>query len=100
VRRQHEQLWTFFAQLTSPDGGRPVPGANAPWLVMNHLPVPVAAYRSQQQHPLIDAILALVDGKRSINQITFEVAPHIPEGVATKDVVVTLFGQILQEMTG
>ena len=96
VRRQHEQLWTFCARLDN-DGPRAeaIPGVAAPWLVMHHLPVPAAAYRSQQQHALIDAILALVDGERSINQISFQIAPHLPEGVSAKDLVVTLFGQIL-----
>ncbi len=96
VRRQHEQLWTFAARYTGIC--KSVAGAAAPWLVMHHLPIPAAAYRSRQQHPLIDAILGMVDGERSINQISFAVAPHLPEGVSPKDIVVTLFGQILAEM--
>jgi hypothetical protein len=64
---------------------------------MHHLPIPAGHYPITNPHPLIEAIASLVDGVRSINDICFLVAAHIPEGVAVKDVVVTVFGQILQE---
>lgn len=99
ARKQHEQLWTFCAKgpEEQPRTGF-VAGEVAPWLIMHHLPVPEHDYATAQQHPLIDAILALIDGTRSINDITVQIAPHIPEGISPKDAVVTLLGQILNEM--
>lgn len=99
VRKQHEQLWTFCVR--SPEAASLAEfesGELAPWLIMHHLPVPSYTYVTAQEHPLIDAILALIDGRRSINDITAVIAPHIPEGISPKDAVVTLLGQILSEM--
>lgn len=99
VRKQHEQLWTFCAQKSQQSvPAQSLPGQAPAWLIMHHLPVPQHAYATQQEHPIIDAILALIDGKRSINDITVEIAPRMPEGVSAKDAVVTLLGQILREM--
>lgn len=99
VRKQHEQLWTFCAKspAQTPTSTLALSG-QPPWLIMHHLPVTEHAYVSVQQHPLIEAILALIDGKRSINDIAELIAPHLPKGVTPKDVVVTLLGQILREM--
>ena len=98
ARFRQEQIWTFSAQKQSqvkpaPDSYKFPPN----WLVMHHLPIPAGHYPITNPHPLIEAIVSLVDGARSINDICFLVAAHIPEGVAVKDVVVTVFGQILQE---
>lgn len=93
VRRRYEQLWTFSA--TAPV----VPGlaapANAAWLIMHHLPVPRDAYIPLERNPVVDAILSLIDGQRSINDICRVLAPELPQGLPPKDVVVTLLGQIL-----
>ena len=98
ARFRQEQIWTVSAQKQSqvkpaPDSYKFPPN----WLIMHHLPIPAGHYPITNPHPLIEAIVSLVDGVRSINDICFLVAAHIPEGVAVKDVVVTVFGQILQE---
>lgn len=100
ARFRQEQIWTFCAQKQSQvqtafDNQKFPPH----WLVMHHLPIPSGHYPITNPHPLIEAIVSLVDGVRSIDEICFLVAAHIPEGVAVKDVVVTIFGQILQERT-
>jgi hypothetical protein len=98
ARFRQEQVWTFRA--AKPEARQEAPiiaGALTAWLVMHHLPIPKNNYSSKDSHPLIDAILSLVDGNRSINDICYEVGPHLPQDIPVKDVVVTLFGQILSE---
>ncbi|MDO8345620.1 MAG: hypothetical protein Q7T48_20625 [Cellvibrio sp.] len=100
ARFRQEQVWTFSA--TKPQSPMTIPavdGALEPWLIMHHQPIPQGSYASQDSHPLIDAILLLVDGSRSINDICYEIGPHLPQDVPVKDVVVTLFGQILSEQS-
>jgi hypothetical protein len=100
ARLRQEQVWTFSAEKNKSRMEAPiVEGAMAAWLVMHHLAIPQYNYSSQDSHPLIDAILALVDGNRSINDICYEIGPHLPQDVPVKDVVVTLFGQILTEQS-
>lgn len=100
VRKQHEQVWTFCAKgpEQTPNAAL-VLGEPPPWLIMHHLPVSKHPYVTAQKHPLIDTILALIDGQRSINDIAAQVEPHFPEGIIAKDAVVTLLGQILGEMS-
>ena len=99
VRKQKEQVWTFCAVSPKSTAVSTLTlGQQPPWLVMHHLPITSYAYVSQQQHPLIDAILSLIDGQRSINDIAAHIAPHIPDTMTPKDAVVTLLGQILNEM--
>jgi hypothetical protein len=95
ARFREEQVWSFSTQKRMPLT-ETIIQTNA-WLIMHHLPIPTLNFTCQDSHPLIDIILAKVDGIRSINEICFEVAMHIPEGIAVKDVVVTLFGQIMYE---
>ena len=97
ARGRTEQIWTFTACKSETPDASTIEGVTAPWLVMHHLPIPQANYSSQDKHPLINTIFALVDGKRSINHICAEIADRIPEGIAVKDAVVTLFGQVISE---
>jgi len=100
ARFRQEQVWTFSAVKLEPHQSKPaIAGALTDWLVMHHLAIPQNNYSSKDSHPLIDAILLLVDGKRSVNDICFEIAPHLPQDVPVKDVVVTLFGQILTDQS-
>jgi hypothetical protein len=98
ARFRQEQVWTFSA-VKHPAGSQApeLEVASRDWLIMHHLPIPKDNYTSRDSHPLIDAILSLVDGARSINHICAEIGPHLPPDVPVKDVVVTLFGQILAE---
>lgn len=100
ARFRQEQIWTFSARKNS---GLKTVASEQPalpnWLVMHHIAIPVGHYPINNPHPLIEAIVSLVDGARSINDICFQIAAHIPEGVAVKDVVVTIFGQILNDRT-
>lgn len=98
ARFRQEQIWTFSAAKNKTLTEKiVVEGAEAAWLVMHHLTIPQGNYSSRDSHHLIDAILSLVDGNRSINDICYEIGPHLPQDVPVKDVVVTLFGQILSE---
>lgn len=94
-RFREEQVWTFSAQKKIPSIETII--QTHAWLIMHHLPIPKINFICQDSHPLIDIILDKVDGIRSINNVCFEIAMQIPEGIAVKDVVVTLFGQIISE---
>ncbi len=97
ARAQHEELWSFCAQAPRQTGqSGQLEGVQAPWLVMHHLAVPQTNFSPPEQHPLIDAILSLVDGQKSINDIAQIIAPHLPADITPKDAVVTLFGQMLE----
>lgn len=97
ARFRQEQIWTFSAQknnaITEAYDRHFFPPA---WLALHHLPVPKGHYPNSNNHPLIEAIVLLVNGEHSINDICFHIAPHLPENVSVKDVVVTVFGQILK----
>jgi len=100
ARFRQEQVWTFSAQKLESGGETPITeGVLATWLVMHHLAIPQSNYSSRDSHPLIDAILSLIDGNRSINDICYEIGPHLPQDIPVKDVVVTLFGQILSDQS-
>lgn len=100
ARLRQEQVWTFTAVKNKSHENTPIiDGALAPWLVMHHLTIPQNNYSSRDSHPLIDAILSLIDGSRSINDICYEIGPHLPQDVPVKDIVVTLFGQILSDQS-
>jgi N2227-like protein len=101
VRKQHEQLWTFAAR--APEVGwtpSAISGDTPAWLVMHHLTIPKRPLVTQEEHPLIDAIVAMVDGTHSINDITAHIAPHIPKEISPKDAVVTVLGEIVAKMNG
>lgn len=93
ARIRTEQIWSFVATQTAHT--QPVAGVIANWLIMHHLPIPVDNYRSSQSHPLIDAIIQMVDGKKSINTISAILDPQMPEGVMVKEVVVAILGQLV-----
>lgn len=97
ARGRTEQVWTFTATKKKTLEPVSVPGISQAWLAMHHLPVPLSNYSTADQHPLIHTILALVDGKRSINDICSELASRVPEGISIKDAVVALFGQLISE---
>jgi len=98
ARFRQEQVWTFIAGKNKSHAPAPVIDEEIEaWLIMHHLAVPQRDYPNQDAHPLIDAILSLVDGNRSINDICYEIGPHLPQDIPVKDVVVTLFGQIISE---
>lgn len=100
ARFRQEQVWTFSAvKPKSREETTVINGVLAEWLVMHHLKIPQSNYSSRDSHPLIDAILSLIDGNRSINDICYEIGPHLPQDVPVKDVVVTLFGQILSDQS-
>lgn len=97
ARCREEQVWSFITQFASTKG-QPTSGVTHPWLVMHHLAIPALPPSTKLQHPLIDIILTLVDGNRSINDICAEIAGKIPEGIAVKDAVVTLVGELTLEL--
>lgn len=96
ARFREEQVWTFSVRKNNfATSSRSKQPSLPDWLVLHHIPIPAGNYFNTNPHPLIEAIISLVDGKRTVNDICFEIGPNIPEGVAVKDVVVTIFGQLL-----
>lgn len=100
ARFKQEQLWTFSARKTPSVIAPSMTYIPEAWLVMHHLPVPQITFINKDKHPLIDIILLLVDGNRSINDICVEILQYIPKGISVEDVVVTLFGQMLTNTIG
>lgn len=95
ARLREEQVWSFIATNTKSSKLVPTPGILAPWLVMHHLPIPHRHFTVVQPHPLIEAIVAMVDGEKSVNSISAILAPQLPPGTAVTDVVVSILGQLV-----
>lgn len=94
ARFREEQVWSFLANQSRIEKSQPS-GVIANWLVMHHLPIPIANYQASQPHPLIEAIIQMIDGSHSINTICRIIGPQLPEGVAVKDIVVAILGQLV-----
>lgn len=103
ARYHYEQIFSFSAvKLAEP---RPLPKPSRTkewltpgWLVMHHLPVPAIDFQCERGHEFIGKVLDLVDGEKSIYLIAQLLQSEMPEGVAAKDAVTALFGQILEQM--
>lgn len=96
ARFREEQVWSFIATNTdSSKSVLPTPGILAPWLTMHHLPIPHMHFPVTQPHPLIEAIIAMIDGEKSINSISAILITQLPPGTAVTDVVVSILGQLV-----
>lgn len=98
VRKQSEQVWTFLARKPSADHVK-TENFNAfrlppPWIIFHDLPVPNEFTRPADSHPLIDQILAFVDGKHSIDSICAATADLFPEGLEPRSTLVEILGEL------
>ncbi len=95
VRRQTEQVWTFAARkpLVAPVSPQDLPPA---WLLFHHLAVPRFFHAPAESHPLIDQILAQVDGERSIEAIAALTASQFPEGLDPRATIVEILGELFK----
>lgn len=93
VRQQTEQVWTFSARKPL---HAPLPDPRLPpaWLLFHHLPIPKRFAPPTESHPLIDQILALVDGERSIAAIAESTAEQFPEGLDPTATIVEILGEL------
>lgn len=103
ARYHYEQIFSFSAIKSLEERPLPVPGNTASWLtpgwlVMHHLPVPAIDFRCERGHEFIGKVLDLVDGKKSIYLMAQMLQSEMPEGVAAKEAITALFGQILVQM--
>jgi N2227-like protein len=114
VRRQTEQVWTFCARkpaaahtttntsttntsATNTTATNTTAPSDLPpaWLVFHHLPIPQIFTPPSESHPLIDQILAHVDGQHSINSLSAQIATQVPEGLDPLATVVEVLGALL-----
>jgi hypothetical protein len=96
-RFREEQVWTFSAQKVK--SAPPLHSVDKyifppPWLAMHHLPIPANELASDNEHPLIQDILAMIDGNICVNDICFYLADKMPDGVDIKDIVTNVLGQM------
>lgn len=94
ARFREEQVWSFIVGQSGLEEHLPG-GVIANWLVMHHLPIPVANYQASQPHPLVEAIIQMIDGNNSINTICRIISPQLPENVSVKDIVVAVIAQLV-----
>lgn len=94
-RFREEQVWTFCAQKSDASVATSDNVFPPAWLAMHHLPIPAGQLHSNNEHPLIQDILAMIDGTLCINDICFYLTDKMPEGVSVKDVVTNVLGQIV-----
>lgn len=94
ARFREEQIWSFIVSQQNTTSTQPA-GVLANWLVMHHLPIPVISYHLSNPHPLVEAIIQLIDGERSINTICAIINSQLPQGTVVKDVVVPILGQLI-----
>ena len=97
VRMAYEQVWNFGARklktpVAATSNTREVPA----WLIMHHLPIPALNWVYPKDNEIAKAILEQVDGKRSLHALSLILQPHLQGDITAKDLLVTLFGEILQ----
>lgn len=72
---REEQVWTFVAK--APVLGMALPESQPPaWIVLPHLPIPIFD-TAPPEEPVLQHLLSLVDGRRSINHIAGQIAPNL-----------------------
>ena len=93
VRTQTEQVWTFSARKAAapPPSDKRLPPA---WLLFHHLPVPQCFMPPAESHPLIDQLLAHLDGQRSIEALAAATARHFPDGLDPQATIVDILGEL------
>jgi hypothetical protein len=94
VRQQTEQVWTFCAQKTQ--ASAPAAGHPPAWLLFHDLPVPRLATLPSPSHPLVDKIIAMVDGERSIAVIAAQTASLFPAGLDPVATIVEILGELIR----
>lgn len=97
ARLREEQVWSFIATNVKTPKPTSASGVLAPWLVMHHLPIPQLHFPVIQSHPLIEAIVAMIDGEKSVNSISAILVTQLPPGTAVTDVVVSILGQLVMD---
>ncbi len=95
ARLREEQVWSFIATKIRGSKSKHAPGVLAPWLVMHHLPIPQMHFHLTQPHPLIEAIVAMIDGEKSINSISNILISQLPPGTVVTDVIASILGQLV-----
>ena len=90
-----EQVWTFAAR--APAQGYINTQVEFPpaWLQLPHLPIPQSVAQVQQQNPVLQQLLGLVDGRTSLQQIAAQMAPNLDPGQDALALVKTVFAQLL-----
>jgi hypothetical protein len=97
VRMAYEQVWNFGARkLKNPVAATNTAQDPPAWLIMHHLPIPALNWVYPQDNAIAKAILEQVDGKRSLHALSLILQPHLQGDITAKDLLVTLFGDILQ----
>ncbi len=97
VKKQYEEIWTFCAQYTPSQRASAIMG-KPDWLILHYLPVVKAECAPADGNPVIEAILELVDGARSINAIVAIMEPNLPSDVDVRRAVVSVFAEMLPDL--
>ena len=105
ARFHHEQVWSFAAIKKHAEENLPYPQKPTDdnwltpgWLIIHHLPVPQLHFACPHEHDLVEKVFSLVDGKRSIQDISYSLQALMPEGIIAKEAVVALFAEALEFM--
>lgn len=91
-----EQVWTFIARApTTTTQLAPTPAGSPPaWILLPHLAIPRLDIPAPQD-PVLQRLLAMVDGQTSINAIAAQIAPNLPAGQDPVALVQAVFVEYL-----
>ena len=93
-----EQVWTFVAR--APQAGQALPVSDPPaWILLPHLPIPPLQI-ALPDDPVLQHLLALVDGRRSLNDIAAQLAPNLDKDQNPLHLVQAVFMEYLLPRPG
>ncbi len=103
AQQRTEQIWTFAAiapatitcgassPLASPASSTQPPA----WLLLPHLPIPTSVPLNTHGNPLLQQLVAMVDGNKSLNLIAAQMQPNLGPDKNALDVVRSAFAEYL-----
>lgn len=95
VKKQYEEIWTACMQF-EPNARSELSTEKFPdWFVLHYLPIVKSELLLKGEDPIEGAVLDLIDGQRSINDISAIMTQNLPTETDVKGALVAFFADML-----
>lgn len=91
-----EQVWTFAALAPEQLEGGARADAIPAWLLLPHLPIPLGEPLDTQDQPVLEHLVGLIDGRRSLQDLAAQMAVNL----GSEQEALALAQQIFAQMLG